>query len=566
MTRALVVVLMTLATWAPALIAQRSGAPAAPASLRFANVTKAAGISFTNVNGASPDKYLAETMGSGAALLDFDGDGWVDLLLVDGGSIADPAVAARARHRLYRNARGTFIDVTGASGIRHRDYGMGACAGDVDNDARPDLYITAYGTNALYRNAGNGAFTDVTIAAGVGLNGWSTSCAFLDIDLDGDLDLWVVNYLDAPKDNNRFCGDPQRRIRVYCHPLNYKGLPSVLYRNDGKGTFTDISMTAGIAAFAGNGLGIAVGDYDDDGRADVFVANDGVPNFLFHNEGGGRFAEVGLLAGVSVARDGKARAGMGTEFADYNGDGRLDLVVTNHEFETHSLFRNDGNGIFSDATVVSGLSAPTLPWVGFGVAFIDADNSGELDLAIVNGHVIDNTALFRAGSSHAQPRLLFRNAGGRRFAEVGAQAGTGFAGPRVGRTLGAGDLDNDGDVDLVTTANGGPAEVLWNESAGRGAALIVRLAGARNHEAIGGRITVAAGGRTQVREVKSGSSYLGQNDLRAHIGLGTEATAEQLRIRWPGGVVETLRGVASGQIITVTEGKGITARVPFAGR
>jgi hypothetical protein len=560
MRRVAVVLLVSIAASAPALLAQRGTAAAA---LRFTNVTRASGISFTNVNGASPDKYLAETMGSGAALLDFDADGWVDLLLVDGGSIADPAVASRARHRLYRNAGGTFVDVTGASGIRHRDYGMGACAGDVDNDARPDIYITSYGANTLYRNAGKGAFTDVTAAAGVGLGGWSTSCAFLDIDLDGDLDLWVVNYLDAARDNNRFCGDPQRRVRVYCHPLNYRGLPSVLYRNDGRGTFTDVSTASGIAGFAGNGLGIAVGDYDDDGRPDVFVANDGVPNFLFHNEGGGRFTEVGLPAGVSVARDGKARAGMGTEFADYNGDGRLDLIVTNHEFETHSLFRNDGNGIFSDATVESGLSAPTLPWVGFGVAFFDADNNGDLDLAIVNGHVIDNTAQFRAGSSHAQPRLLFRSAGGRRFAEVGREAGPGFAGPGVGRTLVAGDLDNDGDIDLVTTANGGAAEVLRNESTGGGAALIVQLAGARHREAMGARITVAAGGRTQMREVKSGSSYLGQNDLRLHVGLGAAARAEQVRIRWPGGVVETLRDVAAGQIITVTEGKGITARMPF---
>ena len=233
----------------------------------------------------------------------------------------------------------------------------------------------------------------------MGAGGWSTSCAFVDVDRDGDLDLFVANYLDAPKTNNRFCGDPQRRIRVYCHPLNYKGLPSVLYRNDGKGVFTDVSASAGIAPHVGNGLGVAVGDYDDDGWPDVFVANDGVPNFLFHNEGNGRFTEVGLLAGVSVARDGKPRAGMGTEFADYNGDGRLDLVVTNHEFETHSLFRNDGAGTFTDATVESGVGPPTLPFVGFGVAFFDPDNDGRLDLAIVNGHVIDNTAVFRPGST-----------------------------------------------------------------------------------------------------------------------------------------------------------------------
>ena len=328
---------------------------------------------------------------------------------------------ARAQHHLFRNQRdGTFADVTAQSRIGARTgagaYGMGACAGDVDNDGRTDLYVTGYGANALYRNDGGGVFSDVTREAGVGRSLWSTSCAFLDMDRDGDLDLFVANYLNAARSDNRFCGDPQRRIRVYCHPLNYKGLPSVVYRNDGKGIFTDVSASAGIAPHVGNGLGVAVGDYDDDGLPDVFVANDAVPNFLFHNEGGGRFSEVGLAAGVSVARDGKPRAGMGTEFADYNGDGRLDLVVTNHEFETHSLFRSDGGGVFTDATVESGLGPPTLPFVGFGVAFFDFDNSGSLDLAIVNGHVIDNTALFRSGSTHAQRKLLFRNLNGRRFA------------------------------------------------------------------------------------------------------------------------------------------------------
>lgn len=572
-------VLAALAVSAPSLLAQRATGRAAPTGkpdqqvlpvpqsglydLRFANVAKTVGIDAVHVNGASPEKYLAETMGSGAALLDFDDDGWLDLFVVDGGSLADPTVAARARHRLYRNKGGTFVDLTAASGIRHHEYGMGVCVGDADGDGRSDIYVTNYGPNVLYRNAGDGTFADITRSAGVGLGGWSTSCAFLDIDLDGDLDLFVANYLDAARDNNRFCGDAPRRMRVYCHPLSYKGLPSVVYRNDGKGTFTDISAASGVGAFIGNGLGVAVGDYDDDGRPDVFVANDGVPNFLFHNEGGGRFSEVGLLAGVSVARDGRARAGMGTEFADYNGDGRLDLVVTNHEFETHSLFGNDGNGIFVDRTIEAGLSAPTLPWVGFGVAFFDADNNGDLDLGIVNGHVIDNTALFRAGSSHAQPKLLFRNTTGRRLTEVGRQAGPGFASPGVGRALLTGDVDNDGDVDLVVTNNGGPVELLRNQSVNRGGALTLRLVGARGREAIGARVTIEAGGKSQVREVKSGSSYLGQNDLRVHVGLGRALKADQIRVRWPGGQVETVRDVAAGQIVTVTEGIGITSRTAF---
>jgi hypothetical protein len=344
------------------------------------------------------------------------------------------------------------------------------------------------------------------------------------------------------------------------------GLPSLVYRNNGKGVFADVSAAAGVAAHVGNGLGVAVGDYDDDELPDVFVANDGVPNFLFHNEGGGRFAEVGLQAGVSVARDGKPRAGMGTEFADYNGDGRLDLVVTNHEFETHSLFRNDGNGLFTDTTVESGLGPATLPFVGFGVAFLDFDNNATLDLAIVNGHVIDNTAIFRAGSTHAQRKLLFRNLNGRRLQEIGSAAGPGFARTGVGRTLVAGDVDNDGDVDLLVTNNGRAPELLRNGTSG-GNAVVLRLVGAAgNRDALGARVRVTAGGRTQVREVKSGSSYLGQNDLRVHVGLGSAVAVDRVDIRWPGGRLERLDKTPAGRILTVQEGKGVTASTPFAGK
>jgi hypothetical protein len=559
---------MLAATPAPRAQSAR-GAAAVAVPAVFQNIATAAGVAVRHTNGASADKYLAETMGSGAVFFDADADGWVDLFLVDGGSIADAAVMAKAQHRLFRNQRdGTFLDVTAQSRIgaanRATDYGMGACAGDVDNDGRVDLYVTSYGTNALYHNDGDGRFSDVTRAAGVGLGRWSTSCAFLDVDRDGDLDLFVANYLDAPRTNNRFCGDAVRRIRVYCHPLNYTGLPSVLYRNDGSGAFTDVSAAANVAPYVGNGLGVAVGDYDDDGLPDVFVANDAVPNFLFHNEGGGRFSEVGLAAGVAVARDGKPRAGMGTEFADYNGDGRLDLVVTNHEFETHSLFRNDGGGVFTDATVDSGLGVATLPFVGFGVAFFDFDNSGTLDLGIVNGHVIDNTAIFRAGSSHAQRKLLFRNPNGRRLQEIGSAAGAGFARAGVGRALVTGDVDNDGDLDLLVTHNGAAPELLRNGTNG-GPAIVLRLVGAAgNRDALGARVSVTAGGRTQVREVKSGSSYLGQNDLRVHVGLGNAAAVDRIEIRWPGGRLERLDKPPVNRILTVQEGRGIAGSDPFA--
>jgi hypothetical protein len=562
-------VALALVTAAAMLRAQGPrGAKPVTSPLVFQDVAKAAGLAATHVNGASPDKYLVETMGSGAVFFDYDADGWVDVFLVDGGSLADTAVAARARHRLFRNSGGgKFADVTAASTITPSGYGQGACAGDVDNDGRVDLYVTSYGPNALYRNAGNAVFTDVTRTAGVGLGGWSTSCAFVDVDRDGDLDLFVTNYLDAPRANNRFCGDPARRIRVYCHPLNYKGLPNVLYRNDGGGMFTDVSAAAGIAPHIGNGLGVAVGDYDDDGLPDVFVANDAVPNFLFHNEGNGKFAEVGLLAGVSVARDGKPRAGMGTEFADYNGDGRLDLAVTNHEFETHSLFRNDGRGTFTDATVESGVAAPTLPYVGFGVAFLDADNNGAVDLAIANGHVIDNTATFRPGSTHAQRKLLLRNATGRRFQEVGRESGTGFAADGVGRTLVAADVDNDGAVDLLVTNNGGAPELLRNASTGRGNAVIVRAVGTRsNRDGIGARVTVVAGGRSQAREVKSGSSYLGQGDLRVHVGLGDASRIDRIDVRWPTGPAQRIDNPPVNHLLTIEEGKGLTKATAFAGR
>jgi len=541
--------------------AQQSDSTSRPVT--FANVTQSAGLAFANINGASRDKYLVETMGSGALFFDFDDDGWIDVLLIDGGSYADPAVAAKARHRLYRNlGNGTFRDVSASSGLANREYGMGACAGDIDNDGRIDVYVTNAGANTLYKNAGNGVFTDVTRAAGVGLALWSTSCAFLDFDHDGDLDLFVTNYLDAPKSINPFCGDPERGVRVYCHPLNYKGLPSVLYRNDGDGRFTDVSADAGIAKYIGNGLGVAVGDYDDDGWPDIFVANDKVPNVLFHSDGKGRFTDVGLAAGVSVARDGKPRAGMGTEFADYNGDGRLDLVVTNHEFETHSLFRNDGRGLFTDATVESGIGPPTLPYVGFGVVFADVDNDAQLDLAIVNGHVIDNTAMFRAGSTHAQRKLLLRNTNGRRFIDVGRQSGPGFAQDGVGRTLIAADIDNDGDLDLLVTNNGGAPDLLRNDGGNRLNAIEVRAL-SRGRDALGARITLTAGSRTLMREVKSGSSYLGQNDLRAHFGLGASTSVDRMEVRWPDGRMERIDNPPVNQIITVEEGKGVVKRTPF---
>jgi len=542
-------------------------APAGDA-VRFADAAASAGLGVRHVNGASPERHLPEIMGSGALFFDFDNDGWLDLFLVDGGSLVDESVAARARHRLFRNrGDGTFADVTAASHIVHTQYGMGACAADIDNDGWIDLYVTNYGPNVLYRNNHDGTFTDVTRRAGVGDARWGASCAFADFDRDGRIDLFVVNYVDARVDANPFCGDTAAHLRVYCHPLNFKPLASVVYRNNGDGTFTDVSAQWGVAARRGNGLGVVAGDYDDDGWPDVFVANDTTPNFLYHNEGGRRFSERALLSGVAVAADGRPRAGMGTDLGDYDGDGRLDLFVTNHELEMHTLFRNLGGGLFADMTVPSGVGAATLPFVGFGAAFVDVDNDGDLDLAVANGHVMNDSGHFRPGSKEAQRKLLFRNDGGGRFTEVSARAGPGFAGEQVGRTLIAGDIDNDGDIDLLVTNNGGTVDLLRNETGSHGNAVLVRLVGSRsNRSGIGARVRAVSGGITEVREVKAGSSYLGQNDLRVHVGLGRRTRIDRLEVRWPAGATEAVENVAANQILTITEGRGVTARAPLARR
>jgi hypothetical protein len=338
----------------------------------------------------------------------------------------------------------------------------------------------------------------------------------------------------------------------------------VLYRNTGNGTFVDISVKAGISGLRGNGLGVAVTDINDDGWPDVFVANDGKPNFLFRNTGKGTFEDVGLVAGVSLAADAKPRAGMGTAFGDFDGDGRLDLVVTNHEFEMHSLFRNLGGGVFTDVTLESGLGPLTLPYVGFGVAFLDYDNDGRRDLAIVNGNVVDNIAEFRKGAKHAQPSLLLRNTGDR-LRNVSGQSGPAFAAETVSRALAKGDIDNDGDLDLLITSNGGPVQLLLNEGGNRNNALLVKTIGTKtNRDGIGARIRLTAGGRTFVDQVTSGSSYLTQHDMRVHVGLGTATTVERLEITWPDGRIDAIENLPVNHVITVREGQGETQRAPFA--
>jgi enediyne biosynthesis protein E4 len=557
-----------MSRWLAAAVAMLAlaGVPAgvAQTTLRFTDMTRESGVRFHHVNGASPDKHLVETMGSGGLFFDYDNDGWIDLFLVDGGSLADPRVASQAKHRLYRNrGNGTLDDVTPRSGIQHRDYGMGACAGDYDNDGWIDLYVTSFGPNMLYRNRGDGSFSDVTAAAHVGEPRWSASCAFADLDKDGDLDLFVVNYVDADRGKPPYCGHAKLGQRFYCHPLNYPSLPNTLYRNDGRGGFTDVSVASGIDAHRGNGLGVVVSDFDGDGWPDVFVANDSVANFLFRNTGTLRFVEAALGAGVAVATDGQARAGMGVDAGDYDGDGREDMVVTNLDFESHSVFRNLGEGLFEYATRASGIGFATLPYVGFGVAFLDVDHDMQLDLAIANGHIMDNAPVYRAGSSYAQRNLLFRNAGSKRFNEMGRSAGDGFALEKVSRGLAAGDIDNDGDLDLLVTNNGQTADLLRNDSVHGNSLLVRAVVGKTMRDAVGARVRVTTAGRTQVRDLRAGSSYLTQNDLRLHFGLGDAATADRIEVSWPSGRVDVVSSVKANHIVTLQEGRGIVGQVPF---
>lgn len=533
--------------------------------VRFTDITRDSGVNFTHSNGASPEKYLVETIGSGGLFFDYDNDGWIDIFLIDGGSLADPVVARQARHRVFHNrGNGTFQDVTGPSGIRQAGYGMGACAGDYDNDGWTDLYVTSFGPNTLYRNTGKGAFTDVTRTARVGSSSWSTSCAFADLDRDGQLDLFVTNYVAFKAADNPYCGNARLKTRLYCHPITFQPLSNTVYRNTGKGIFSDVTGSSGVGAHSGNGLGVVVADFDDDQWPDVFVANDSTPNFLFHRTGPWRFSEIALRSGVAVATDGKSRAGMGVDAGDYDGDGLLDLVVTNLDLEMHSLFRSLARGLFTYATPESGIGPATLPFVGFGVVFFDFDNDMQLDLAVANGHIMDNAPFVRPGATYAQRKLLFRNVAPRRFADVSQLAGSGFTLEKVGRGLVSGDIDNDGDLDLLVTNNGQGADLLRNDGGNAGNALVVRTVGKQsNRDGIGARLRVTTGAQSQIREVRAGSSYLGQNDTRQHVGLGSHTRVDRLEIRWPSGRTDVLENVPANQIVTIREGDGIVRASPF---
>jgi hypothetical protein len=552
---------MKAALLAAALVA---GLAAAPPEVRFTDATAALRLTFTHASSPTAQKYLIETMGGGVAMFDANGDGRLDLFFTNGARLADPMPAGRAPdkseprfwNRLFtQQADGTFVDATeraGVSGAAQNRYDMGVATGDYDNDGDADLYVTGFGGNTLYRNDGAGVFTDVTARAGVGASGWSASAGFFDYDNDGRLDLLVTRYVDWSFATNGRCGATTPGLRAYCHPDNYGGVANLLFQNQGDGTFQDVSKAAGIATDAGKGLGVAFADYDNDGRVDVYVANDSVQSFLYRNAGGGRFEEMGLQAGVGFTEDGKTFAGMGVDFADYDNDGRPDLVVTDLSNERYRLFRQNGDGSFRDATHLSGVGAATLLYSGWSTRFVDYDNDGWKDLFVAQGHVMDTIEQTSPNLRYRQPPLLLRNDRGR-FTAV--TPGDAFTTPRAGRGAAFGDLDDDGDVDIVVANVGEPAQVLRNEGGSQRGWLRIVTRGTRsNRDGIGCRVTVTTpSGPPQQFMVSTAVGYLSASDPRLLVGLGDDRVATRVEIRWPSGAVQTFEQVAAGRTLVATE-------------
>jgi enediyne biosynthesis protein E4 len=530
---------------------------------QFVDATTAAGIDFVHTTGASGQKYMIETMGSGAAFIDYDSDGDLDIFIVDSNTLPGYKSDKTPSHRLYRNnGDGTFSDSTQKAGVSGSSYGMGVAIGDYDNDGWDDIYVTNWGPGILYRNNGNGTFRDVTKTAGVGAGGWGTSCAFADYDADGDLDLFIGNYVDFKLERNKWCGRERPGERAYCTPEVYDGTPSLLYRNNGNGTFSDVTRQAGVDNPKGKALGVVWGDYNNDGRIDLLVANDTEPNFLYRNNGDGTFTDVALVAGVAYGENGKALSGMGVDFGDYDRDGFLDIFVTNLDFQYNSFFRNNGrqadgaySGTFDSVITQTRTGPPSWLHSGFGAGFHDFDNDGWLDILVANGHVIDNIHLYREDVTYAERKLLFINLGNGSFVEAAAKSGKALMVPEVSRGAAFGDYDNDGDVDVFVTNNGSRATLLRNDGGNRNHWITIKTVGTKsNRNGIGARITLLAGGVKQMKEVKNSGSYCSAGDLRVHFGLGKAAMVESLEIRWPSGIVQKLANVKANQFLTVREG------------
>jgi enediyne biosynthesis protein E4 len=553
----------TLAPFLLALLAIFRMAPVPPAAapgVLFRDITREAGITFEH-HAAPEKKYIVESMSGGVALFDYDNDGRLDIYLVDSLTVASAKDPSAARSALFHNlGGGRFEDVTDKAGVGHPGWGMGVCTADVDGDGWEDLYVTAIGGNHLYRNNHDGTFSDITARAGLAGGGWSAGCGFADYDHDGRLDLFVSRYVKVDLDNLPEFGKGKtcefRGIAVQCGPRGLPGTSDLLFHNDGDGHFSEVSEKAGVSdPKAYFGLGVAWFDFNQDGWPDLYVANDSTPSFLYLNQKDGTFKEVAFPMGVAVSEDGGEQGGMGVAIGDYDNSGRFSIFKTNFAEEYNSLYHNEGDH-FTDVSFRSKTAASSIPFVGWGTSFFDYDNDGLLDLIAVNGHVYPQMDQASRGASagYRQRKLLYHNRGDGTFDEVGTQLGAALTEPRVSRGLAVGDLDNDGRLDVVINDLDGSPQVLHNELADAGHWLLVKLRGkGPNTDAIGAVVTVKAGARTQMRVVQSGTSYLSQEDMRRHFGLGAAAQADSVEVKWPDGTSSTLTGVKANQILTIAE-------------
>ncbi len=537
------------------------GATVSPANadtgIQFVDVTQEAGIHWQHTDGRSGRKYFMETLGSGAAFFDYDADGDPDLYFVNGAPLPGYVADDIPTNCLYRNnGDGTFTDVTEESGVGDTGYGHGCAVGDYNNDGQLDLYVTNYGTNRLYRNNGDGTFTDVAEIAGVTEPRWSSSCAFADYDRDGNLDLYVVNYIVFDIDENPWCGLKEKGIRAYCEPDNFPAQSDTLFRNNGDGTFTDVTKSAGIYNTTGKGLGVVWGDYNNDGAPDIYVANDSTENFFYHNKGDGTFEEVGFMVGVALSEDGAAENGMGTAFGDWNNDGWLDLTVTNYAQQTNTLYHNDADGFFTDATATTKTAQLTYPYLGWATAFIDYDNDGYQDLFVANGHLHENLAELGQQGTYEQRNLLFRNNYNGTFTEVSGTLGPGMKLEDVSRGTTLADYDSDGDIDIVVTNSNATPRLLRNDGGNRKNYLQIRLVATQGSiDAIGARVKIKIGELTQTREVRSGDGYLSQRDLTLHFGIGDYKQVDSIEIQWQSGVKQLIKSVPANQVLSLEENR-----------
>jgi hypothetical protein len=536
------------------------GATGTAQTITFADVTTQAGIRFTHNNGAFGKKWLPETMGPGCAFIDYDNDGYPDILLINGRDWAGHAKSVATTPRLYHNNHnGTFTDVTSKSGLGISLFGLGVAIGDYDNDGFDDVFITALGQSHLFRNNGNGTFKDVTTSAGLwGPSEFSTSAAWVDYDRDGKLDLVVSNYVQWSEQGDLYCTLDGAR-KSYCTPESYKGTSARLWHNLGNGKFEDVTQKAGFYDPTSKSLGVAVLDYNDDGWPDILIANDTQPNKLYLNKKNGTFEERAVSAGIAFSEDGIARAGMGVDAADYDRSGHTSLIITNFSNQMLSLYHNEGNGLFVDEAPRSEVGRATLVTLGFGCFFFDYDNDGWPDILVADGHIENEIERVQKRVTYAEPPHLFRNLGNGKFEETTTKVGAAFAAPKVARGAAYADIDNDGALDILLTTNGGPVH-LYRSQGGANQSLRVKLIGTRsNRDGIGAVVRVGAGSDKQSLTVKSGSSYLSQSELVLTFGLGSKMKADIVEVQWPSGQTDKLSNVAAGQTVSIEEGKGATS-------